>query len=53
MDATNDENEDLSSHRNLIGEQKNVDIIGYLHYDVLNQDKILINCMEVRVQLVR
>ena len=53
MDATNDENEDLSSRRNLMAEEKNIDMIGYLHCDVFNQDTLLINRVEVRVRLVR
>ena len=53
MDATNDENEGLSNRRNLMGEEKNIDMIGYLHCDVFNQDKLLINGVEVRVRLVR
>ena len=53
MDARNDENEGLSSRRNLMGVKKNIDMIGYLHCDVFNQDKLLINGVEVRVRLVR
>ena len=49
MDAANDENEGLSNHRNLMDEEKNIDMIGYLHCDVFNQDKLLINGVEVRV----
>ena len=30
MDATNHENEGLSSRRNHMGEEKNIDMIGYL-----------------------
>ena len=52
MNATNDENEGLSNHRNLMGEEKNIDMVGYLHCDVFNQDKLLINGVEVRVRLV-
>ena len=53
MDATNHENEGLSTRRNLMGVEKNIDMIGYLHCDVFNQDKLLINGVEVRVRLVR
>ena len=53
MDATGDENEGLSSRRNLMGEEKNIDMIGYLHCDVFKQDKLLINGVEVRVRFVR
>ena len=53
MDATSDENEGFSSRRNLMGEEKNIDMIGYLYCDVFNQDKLSINIVEVRVRLVR
>ena len=53
MDATNDENEGLSSCRNLMGEEKNIDMIGYLHCYDFNPDKLLINSVDVRVRLVR
>ena len=53
MDATNDENEGLSNRRNLMGEEKNIDMIGYLHCDIFNQHKLLINGVEVHVRLVR
>ena len=53
MGATGDENEDLSSRRNLMGEEKNIDMIGYLYCDVFIQNKLLINGVGIRVRLVR
>ena len=53
MDATNDENEGLSIRRNLMGEEKNIDMIRYLHCDVFNQDILLITGVKVRVRLVQ
>ena len=53
MDATADENEGLTSRRSLMGEEKSIDMIVYLHCDIFNQHKLLINGVEVHVRLVR
>ena len=53
MDDGKDANIGLVQCRKLLSATKSVDMIGYLHCDVFNQEKLLINGVEVRVRLVR
>lgn len=43
----------LQRRANYIQSKRSLDLIGHLHCDVFNQDKFLINGVEVRVRLVR
>lgn len=52
MDNTSDGNEGLIARRNLMKE-KSVDMMGHLHVDIFNQEKLLINGVEIRVKLVK
>lgn len=53
MDNTKDGNEGLNKRRECLGAGKTIDMIGHLHSDVFNQEKLLLNGVEVRVRLVR
>ncbi|KAJ8665705.1 hypothetical protein QAD02_007367 [Eretmocerus hayati] len=46
-------NAGLVSRRELCNINKKVDMIGHLHVDILNQEKLLLNNVEVRLRLVR
>ncbi|KAJ8674610.1 hypothetical protein QAD02_005872 [Eretmocerus hayati] len=41
------------SRRELCNVNKKVEMIGHLHVDILNQEKLLLNSVEVRLRLVR
>jgi len=52
MDETLDSetpNQALIGHAHYIREERALDLIGHLHCDVFNQDKFLINGVEVRI----
>lgn len=53
MDDTKDENKGLQKRRECLGVGKTIDMIGHLHSDVFNQEKLLLNGVEVRVRMVR
>ena len=53
MDDGQDANTGLLARRKLLSTTKSVDLIGHLHCDVFNQEKLLVNGVEVRVRLVR
>ena len=53
MDDGQDANAGLVARRKLLSTTKSVDLIGHLHCDVFNQEKLLVNGVEVRVRLVR
>ena len=53
MDDGKDANTGLVQRRRLLSATKSVDMIGHLHCDMFNQEKLLINGIEVRVRLVR
>ena len=53
MNDGKDANTGFVQHRKLLSVTKSVDMIGHLHCDVFNQEKLLINGVEVRVRLVR
>lgn len=53
MDDVASNNSGLVSRRKLLNYQKSTDLIGHLHCDVFNQEKLLLNGVEVRVRLVR
>lgn len=46
-------NEGAERRRSFISGGKTVDLLGHLHCDLFNQDKFLLNGVEVRVRLVR
>lgn len=51
-DINDDQNEGLVNRRNLLVNRK-IDMIGHLHHDILNQDRLLLNGVEVYIRLVR
>ena len=55
MDAVpgSGQNEALVKRQEYTKNSKTVDLIGHLHCDVFNQDKLLLNGVEVRLRLVR
>ena len=53
MDDTGAENKGLVNRRNVIGNEKTIDMVGNLHCDVFNQNRLLLNGVEVRVRLLR
>ena len=53
VDNGEDANAGLVARRKLLLTTKSVDLIGHLHCDVFNQEKLLVNGVEVRVRLVR
>ncbi|XP_033223991.1 uncharacterized protein F54H12.2-like [Belonocnema kinseyi] len=53
MDDITTQNQGLVDRQLILGEGEKIDLIGHLHSDVFNQDKFLLNGVELRVQLVR
>lgn len=53
MDDIEAGNKGLVQRRAFVAGGRTVDLIGHLHCDVFNQDKFLINGVEIRVRLVR
>lgn len=53
MDATDSTNKGFATREELVKVNKEIDMIGHLHGDIFNQDKFLINGVEMRVKLVR
>ncbi|XP_033221215.1 uncharacterized protein F54H12.2-like [Belonocnema kinseyi] len=53
MDDITTQNQGLVDRRLILGEEGKIDLIGYLHSDVFNQYKFLLNGVELRVRLVR
>ncbi|XP_024946137.1 uncharacterized protein F54H12.2-like, partial [Cephus cinctus] len=53
MDDTAGKNMGLANRQAFVGKDKTVDLIGHVHYDVFNQEKFLLNGVELRLQLVR
>lgn len=53
MDMTTDENLGLKKRKELVKGGGSIDLIGHLHCDVMNQDRFLINGVELRLRLVR
>ena len=53
MDHTDEQNEGLVARRHYLGAGKRIDMIGHLHCDIFNQDKFLLNSVELRLRLVR
>ncbi|XP_015594342.1 uncharacterized protein F54H12.2-like [Cephus cinctus] len=52
MDDTAGKNIGLANTQAFVGEDRTVDLIGHLHCDVFNQDKLLLNGVELRLRLV-
>jgi hypothetical protein len=53
MDKTDGANKGWSKRQEFIKDSKEVEMMGHLHGDIFNQEKFLINGVEVRVKLVR
>ena len=53
MDDGQDANAGIVACRKYLSTTKSVDLIRHLHCDVFNQEKLLVNGVEVRVRLVR
>lgn len=53
MDATDSTNKGFAKRQKLVEVNKAIDMIGHLHGDIFNQDKFLINGVEMRIKLVR
>lgn len=53
MDDTSDANQGLVSRRAFTAESKTVDMLGHVHSDIFNQEKFLLNGVELRVRLIR
>ncbi|XP_074107773.1 uncharacterized protein LOC141533022 [Cotesia typhae] len=51
MDSLTDENLGLKKRKELLTCDKTADFIGHLHYDVFNQERFLINGVEMRLRL--
>ncbi|XP_044597353.1 uncharacterized protein F54H12.2-like [Cotesia glomerata] len=51
MDSLDDENVGLKKRRELLTCDKTADFIGHLHCDVFNQERFLINSVEMRLRL--
>lgn len=48
-----DSNKGLEIRRKYLNDRKSVDMIGYIHCDVFNQEKLLLNGVEIRLRFVR
>lgn len=53
MNSVNGENSGFQKRYQLTSASKNIDLLGHLHCDVFNQEKFLINGVEVRMKLVK
>lgn len=53
MDSTEDKNSGFTKRQQLVSESKEVEMIGHLHGDIFNQEKFLINGVEMSIKLVR
>lgn len=53
MDKTEDENSGLKERRSYFTNSKPVDMMGYVHGDVFNQGKYLLNGVELKIKLTR
>lgn len=53
MEATDETNSGFTHRQNLTKNGKEVEMIGHLHGDIFNQDKFLLNGVELRAKLVR
>lgn len=53
MDDVDDANSGLNNRRLYLTEGKTVDLLGHLHCDIFNQERFLINGIEMRLRLVR
>ena len=53
MDSTPDKNSALEKRQSYSIGGKTFDLLGHLHCDVFNQDRLLLNGVEVRLRLVR
>ncbi|XP_015591673.1 uncharacterized protein F54H12.2-like [Cephus cinctus] len=53
MDDTAGKNIGLANRQAFVGKDRTVDLIGHLHCDVFNQEQFLLNCVELRLRLVR
>lgn len=53
MDDCEEANEGLKKRRDYVKKSKCVDMVGHLHMDLCNQDKFMLNGIEMRLRLVR
>ncbi|XP_045453451.1 uncharacterized protein F54H12.2-like [Melitaea cinxia] len=53
MDSTEEKNSGFTKRQQLVSESKEVEMIGHLHGDIFNQEKFLINGVEMSIKLVR
>lgn len=53
MDDLNDGNAGLKSRSSFLSDGKSIDLLGHLHCDIFNQDRFLLNGVEMRLRLVR
>ncbi|XP_041982681.1 uncharacterized protein F54H12.2-like [Aricia agestis] len=53
MNSTDEKNEGFIKRREIASESKEIEMIGHLHGDIFNQEKFLINGVEMFVKLVR
>ncbi|XP_043476692.1 uncharacterized protein F54H12.2-like [Leptopilina heterotoma] len=53
MEEFGDENKGLVERRKYLSDSRIIDMVGHLHCDVFNQDKFLLNGVELRLRLVR
>lgn len=53
MDSTDDSNEGFQKRQEFASESKEIEMIGHLHGDLFNQEKFLINGVDISIKLVR
>ena len=53
MDDLKDENDGLQGRRLMLNANKSIDMIGHLHSDVFNQNKFLLNGVDLKVRLIK
>ena len=53
MDSGVDDNIGLKKRRSFFENGKTVDLLGHLHCDIFNQEKFLLNGVEMRIRLIR
>ncbi|XP_039762384.1 putative nuclease HARBI1 [Pararge aegeria] len=53
MDSCDASNQGYAKREELVKESQTIEMIGHIHADIFNQDKFLINGVEMRLKLVR
>ncbi|KAF4530049.1 hypothetical protein B566_EDAN018291, partial [Ephemera danica] len=53
FDLCTDANAGFTKRKNIFAKSKVVDLVGYMHSDIFNQDRYMLNGVEIRLRLIR